>query len=54
MIRVNGKLVEYEKQVFLQELSKTITKNIEDYGSDMIGCLISGQSTNEELFLFQK
>ena len=47
MIRVNGKLVEYEKQVFLQELSKTITKNIEDYGSDMIGCLLSGQSTNE-------
>ncbi len=40
--------------LFLQELSKTITKNIEDYGSDMIGCLISGQSTNEELFLFQK
>ena len=54
MIRKDGELIECENQILLDELNKVIDNSIKNYGVDDIGCLISPQSTSEELFLFQK
>ena len=53
MIRNNKKLVECEKEILLNKTNEIIKSTINDFGLDQIGCLISAQSTSEELFLFQ-
>ena len=53
MIRDNKKLVECEKEILLNKTNEIIKSTIDDFGLDQIGCLISAQSTSEELFLFQ-
>lgn len=53
MIRNNKKLVECENEILLNKTNEIIKSTINDFGLDQIGCLISAQSTSEELFLFQ-
>ncbi len=54
LIRQDNKLIELDKQLVVNKVNQLIKDSIKDYGVDNIGCLISPQSTNEELFLFQK
>jgi len=54
LIRENGKLVELDFDSVSSEVNNLIISNIKKHGRKEIGCLISGQSTSEELFLFQK
>ena len=53
-MRVDGKLVELDFESTPSEVNNLINNNIKKYGKEKIGCLISGQSTSEELFMFQK
>ena len=53
MIRDNKKLIECEKEILLNKTNEIIKSSINDFGINQIGCLISPQSTSEELFLFQ-
>ena len=54
MIRENGKLVECEIQTVVESINKNIHSTIKNKGTKEIGCLITPQSTSEELYLFQK
>ena len=54
LIRQDNKLIELDKQLVADKVNELIKASIKDSGEDNIGCLISPQSTNEELFLFQK
>ena len=54
MIRENGKLVECEIQTIVESINKNIHSSIKNKGTKEIGCLITPQSTSEELYLFQK
>ena len=54
LIRQDNKLIELDKQLVVDKVNELIKASIKDSGEDNIGCLISPQSTNEELFLFQK
>ena len=54
MIRENGKLVECETQTIVESINKNINFSIKNKGTKEIGCLITPQSTSEELYLFQK
>ncbi|MBT6734500.1 MAG: NADH-quinone oxidoreductase subunit NuoG [Gammaproteobacteria bacterium] len=54
LIKVDGKLVEIDFDSMSHQVNDLISKNIKEYGQENIGCLISGQSTSEEHFLFQK
>ncbi len=54
LVKVDGKLVELDFNSMPSQVSDLINSNIKKYGQEKIGCLISGQSTSEELFLFQK
>ena len=53
MIRDNKKLIVCEKETLLNKTNEIINSAINDFGVKQIGCLISAQSTSEELFLFQ-
>jgi len=53
-IRVDGKLVELDFESTPSQVNNLINNNIKKHGKEKIGCLISGQSTSEELFMFQK
>ena len=54
LMKVDSKLVEIDSDIMLSQINDLISSNIKKYGQEKIGCLISGQSTSEELFLFQK
>ena len=54
MISQDGKLIECENQILLDRLNHIIINAIKNHGTENIGCLISPQSTSEELYLFQK
>ena len=53
-MRVDGKLVEIDFDSIPSQVNNLINNNIKKHGKEKIGCLISGQSTSEELFMFQK
>ena len=54
LMKVDSKLVEIDSDIMPSQINDLISSNIKEYGQESIGCLISGQSTSEELFLFQK
>ncbi len=54
LIRDNGKLIECDIETAISSVHQTINESIADFGREQIGCMISPQSTTEELFLFKK
>ena len=53
-MRVDGELIELDFDSIPSQVNNLINSNIKKHGKEKIGCLISGQSTSEELFMFQK
>ena len=54
LIREDNKLIELDKKLVVNRVCKLLEDSIKNQGTEKIGCLISPQSTNEELYLFQK